>query len=183
MVYLSPVPGGRLLQQFTPSCQGRLSPPDPRDPTMLAPPQHSPSVEGPRGRAILPRTTTNLWRRMMLVAGIAGLGACSGPTGPAPIEVERSWLGTIQGTSSTGTIQFTLTETSGTVTGSGSIGGATQAQAVQITGTYVEPHAALTLTADGFSPVSISATLSKTQLIGSANGSGFVGSAVSMTRQ
>ncbi|MDQ3207264.1 MAG: hypothetical protein M3Q37_01500 [Gemmatimonadota bacterium] len=80
-------------------------------------------------------------------------------------------------------MQFTLQENSGSVSGSGSLSSAEEAIAVQVSGTYTEPNVALTLTASGFEPISISAVVSETSLTGTANGSGFVSSAVSMTRQ
>jgi len=117
-------------------------------------------------------------RQAVALSAVLLMG-CGGDQGPAPVEVEGAWTGAI----GSETLSFTVQETSGTVSGSGSLNSTSQAIAVTVSGTFARPAVNLTLTADGFNPIAIQANVGETTLNGSANGSGYVNAVVSLTRQ
>lgn len=112
------------------------------------------------------------------------LAACgSDNNGPARVEVEGAWFGSFPFTGGgNGTLQLTLQETNGQVTGSGSIG-FDQAVAVTAQGTYSPPAVSLTLSAPGYSNINLTGTVAQTQITGQMNGSGFTATSVTLTRQ
>ena len=124
-------------------------------------------------------------RKALLVAlGLLASPACGkDSTGPARIEVEGQWSGQLQSDGGSALLVMTLTETNGTVTGSGNIATGTDAIALDANGTYSPPNVSLTLTAPGFSNMNLTATVGQTQMTGTINGSGFVSASVSLTRQ
>ena len=104
-----------------------------------------------------------------------GFGACA-------IYVEGTWNGSFNsGTSAA--LQMTLQENaSGTVSGNGNLS-ATSAIAFTVAGTYVDPNVSLTLSAPGFADLSLSAIVGQTEMRGTLNGSGFVNTAIVLSRQ
>jgi hypothetical protein len=118
-------------------------------------------------------------RQAVLVSAVLLASACGGDSGPAKIEAEGAWSGTLD----VATLTMTLVETNGTVTGSGSLSTATDAVAITATGTYTSPSLALTLSAPGFSNIAVQATVGQSSMTGTANGSGFVNASVSLQRQ
>jgi len=123
---------------------------------------------------------------MMMAGFLVALAGCGGDSsGPSKIEAEGSWSGPVKDNSGTAiaTMTLTLTETTGTVAGSGNLSGNGVAEAVTVTGTYAEPHLSLALSAQGFSDINLTATVAATQMTGTLNGSGFVSSAITLTRQ
>lgn len=112
--------------------------------------------------------------------------SCGGdtPTEPAPIAVQGTWNGPVQVTSSSsGSMALTLTETNGTVSGSGTLAASGGSVAVTANGTYVPPTLSLTISAPGFSDLNLTATVGEQQMTGTLNGSGFLNSAVILNRQ
>jgi hypothetical protein len=127
-----------------------------------------------------------MWRQQVrtMAVGLALIGAaCGGDSGPNPIDVQGAYVGTIQGSGSPGQLQLTLVETSGTVTGSGSLSGVSGAVALTVTGNYTEPNVSLGLHAQGFEDINITGSVTTTKITGSANGSGFQNGVVDLTRQ
>lgn len=112
------------------------------------------------------------------------LVGCGGDSsGPAPIQVEGAWSGPVTFSSgSSGTLSFTVTETAGSVTGSGTLVGSTSA-ALSVSGSYSEPNVSLTLSSPGFQPINLTGVVSSSSLTGTINGSGFLNSAVTLARQ
>lgn len=124
--------------------------------------------------------------RILSVAVLAMLvAACGGDSGPAPIQAEGSWTGPVKNNSGAtiGTLSLTLIETSGTVSGSGNIAGSTVATALTVAGTYTEPSLSLILSSQRFNDINLGGTVSETEIVGSLNGSGFVQSNITLTRQ
>jgi hypothetical protein len=123
-------------------------------------------------------------KRVLALAGALALGACGGDNnGPARIEVEDSWAGTISSGGASGSLSFTLTETDGAVTGSGSLVAGGDAVSLVVAGSYSPPTVSLTLTADGFESMNLTATVAEESMTGTLNGSGFVNTAFTLQRQ
>lgn len=113
------------------------------------------------------------------------LAACGGDNGPSTPNAEGSWNGPVNDNTGApiATLQMTLTETNGTVAGTGNLNNAGTAVAITVTGTFTAPQASLNLAANGFSPINMSVTVGQTNMTGTMNGSGFVNAAVVLTRQ
>lgn len=115
---------------------------------------------------------------MVLFLVAAGCSDSSGPkttvtgnwTGSAPISV-----------GSNATLSMVLTESSGAVTGTGSLVGSTSI-ALTVTGTYAAPSLGLTMSAPGFSSLNLTATVSGKTMTGTLNGSGFNNTAITLTK-
>jgi hypothetical protein len=122
-------------------------------------------------------------RRLILAAALA-LTACGGDSGPARIEAEGQWSGGIQDNGATiGHMTLTLVETSGAVTGSGNLTAGTLGLALTTSGTYAPPSLSLTVSAPGYNDMNLTATVGETSMTGTLNGSGFVNSGITLTRQ
>jgi hypothetical protein len=78
---------------------------------------------------------------------------------------------------------LTLTEATGTVSGSGNLSSSSAAVAVTASGTYSPPSLSLNLSAAGFETVNLSATVGEQTMSGTLNGSGFVNSGITLNRQ
>lgn len=103
--------------------------------------------------------------------------ACSDSTGPAP-RVTGNWSGTVGSASLT----LQLTQTDAAVSGTGAFSGPGGSAAMTATGSYIKPTVSMTLSSPGFEPINITGTLNGDALNGTANGSGFINSAVTLTR-
>nr|BCX01925.1 MAG: hypothetical protein KatS3mg041_1971 [Bacteroidota bacterium] len=90
------------------------------------------------------------------------------------------WTGVVQGI----TIDVTLVETKGTITGSGSIQAPGVSISVSVTGTYSFPNVSMTFRSTGYEDFTFSGTLSAdgNTLSGSLNGSGFNNVAITLRR-
>jgi hypothetical protein len=124
--------------------------------------------------------------RQFLMALALALPACGGDSNePSRIEAEGQWVGPVHDNdgSTIGQLTLTLSETNGAVTGSGSLTSPSFSNALTVTGTYVPPSLSLTLSAPGFSDMNLTARVGDTSLTGSLNGSGFINSGITLTRQ
>ncbi|HEU5303131.1 MAG TPA: hypothetical protein VFU40_00680 [Gemmatimonadales bacterium] len=111
-----------------------------------------------------------------------GGGDSSGPSN-AP-EVTGSWSGQVAASNGqSATLAITVTETGGNVSGSGSLTAGTASLSLGASGTYAPPTLTLTLSAQGFEPMVLTATVEETRLVGVLNGSGFDNRAITMSRQ
>lgn len=109
--------------------------------------------------------------------------ACGGDkTGPARIEAEGSWSGSFT-VAEPITLSLTLVETTGNVTGNGTLVSPSASVALSVAGTYVPPALSVSVTAPGFNDLNLSATVGETSMTGTLNGSGFSNQAVTLTRQ
>jgi len=116
------------------------------------------------------------------IAMLVSIAACSDSSGPKT-TVSGTWNGS--GTTPSGnpfTINLVLSETSGTVTGTGTITGEAPI-AVTITGTYSAPTLGLTMAAPGYSSSDLTATVNGKSMTGTLNGSGFSNTAITFTKQ
>lgn len=137
------------------------------------------------------RWTVRTVRQIALATAVAAAPAgCGGgsdattpPDPPPPIKVDGTWTGRL--TSSRGadaTIAVSLSEAAGVVQGSGVLGGGETLVALDVEGTYREPEVSLTFSARGYEPIRFVGTVSDSLMVGHANGSGFVNSALSFHR-
>lgn len=111
------------------------------------------------------------------------LSVACGDGGPSGGDVEGAWSGGItEGGSQLGTLTMTLTENQGTISGNGSIAGGASF-ALTVSGTFSKPSASMTLTSPGLNPFNFTATVGDNTMDGTLNGSGFLNSAVHLTRQ
>jgi hypothetical protein len=112
------------------------------------------------------------------------LGCGNDSSGPARIEVEGNWSGSFNLTSGTPvTLNMTLTETSGSVSGNGTLVSAGSSIAETISGTYSRPQVSLNFHSEGFSDSNLSGTVGETTITGTLTGSGFQNLAITLTRQ
>jgi hypothetical protein len=127
-------------------------------------------------------------RRFLSVLAILALvvfaGACGdsgdGPTTPRRFNTTGRWTGAASGA----TITVTLNESSGNITGSGSLSGSGESLALNVTGNNAVNAVSLTMTAPGFEPVNFTGNItSATVMGGSLNGSGFNNFAMTFTKQ
>jgi hypothetical protein len=123
-------------------------------------------------------------RRLWFCAlATAALLACGGDSGPSAPNVEGSWTGTVTGTTGSGTLTFSATETDGTVTGNGTLSASAGSLPLTVSGTFAAPTASLVLHAEGFEDVNLTGTVSESELTGTLNGSGFQNTAITLQRQ
>lgn len=118
----------------------------------------------------------------LVVAMLVSIAACSGDSSGPKTTVAGNWTGSA--TTSGGspfTINLVLVESSGTVSGTGTITGGTSV-ALTISGTYSAPTLGLTMAAPGFSSMNLTATLSGKSMTGTLNGSGFSNTAITFTK-
>ena len=118
---------------------------------------------------------------LMLLA--AGCGGDDSSTEPEDPEVEGQWNGPINTDVGSGSLALTLTETDGTVSGTGTLSVTGDALALTVTGTYAPPNVSLQMTSQGFEPMNLSGEVTDEEINGTLNGSGFVNIAVTLTRQ
>ncbi len=114
---------------------------------------------------------------------VTGCGGGDGSTQPDDPEVEGQWNGPINTDGGSGSLAVTLTETDGTVTGTGTLSVTGDALALSITGTYAPPNVSLQMSAPGYEPMNLSGEVSDEEIDGTLNGSGFVNIAVTLRRQ
>ena len=117
---------------------------------------------------------------MLLAAGCGGGDSSTEPDDP---EVEGQWNGPINTDGGSGSLALTLTETDGTVSGTGTLSVTGDALALTVTGTYAAPNVSLQMTSQGFEPMNLSGEVTDEEIDGTLNGSGFVNIAVTLTRQ
>jgi hypothetical protein len=108
------------------------------------------------------------------------LVACSGgkSTAPAAPDVTGSWTGSVGGIP----LSLQLNQTTGNVSGGGTLGSGSSLFALTSTGTMTGSTLSITNTSGLHPSFNITATLSGKNLNGTANGSGFVADAVILTK-
>jgi hypothetical protein len=120
--------------------------------------------------------------RVFLVVFL-GLVACSSGDNATPtptITTAGSWTGTTSGA----TFNLVLTQTNGSVTGSGALlSPAAATIPLSVTGAYAAPTASLTFASPGFNPINFTGTVVATTMTGILNGSGFTNAAITFTKQ
>ena len=123
-------------------------------------------------------------RAPLAVLAVLFLAACSDSNEPSRIEIEGSWTGQFATSGGTPvTLNMTLIETNGAVTGNSTLVTSGGSIAETVTGTYSPPSVSLQFHSDGFEDSNLSGTVGESTLTGTLNGSGFNNIAITLQRQ
>lgn len=120
-------------------------------------------------------------RSVLLTLVFATLTACdSGPTEPPIPSLTGRWTGT----SGEMAVDITLTETDGSLTGSGNLTWDSGSLAVTTTGTHAHPNVSMTIRATGYQDIDYTGSMSGDAAIsGRLNGSGFTNAGLTLNRR
>ena len=116
-------------------------------------------------------------RRFLATIALSALAGCDSPTGPADLT------GTWEGTNSVVTVTLHLTESSGSVTGTGSIVSLGNSYPVTVTGTLSGSALSLDATVTGAGSATYSGTVRGSRIDGELNGAGFDHYEFDLTKQ
>jgi hypothetical protein len=122
-------------------------------------------------------------RRALALLALPLLLACSdnGSEPDARPNVTGTWSGSV-GTGA-GTMTLTHNTSTGQITGNGSISAGVSALAITVQGTYARPTVSLTVSSPGYEPFNFTGTHSGNSITGVINGSGFVNTGVTLSKQ
>ena len=111
--------------------------------------------------------------------------ACGSDGGTEPDEslAEGTWVGTITGDAQEGVLHWSLQDTNGDISGSGSLSTTNDAVALTIEGTFSAPTLTLTIHPQGFEDISFSGMVGGGSMKGRLNGAGFMNRTVTLDRQ
>jgi hypothetical protein len=127
-----------------------------------------------------------MFRHLLVLAAGLTLFACGngdGITPPITIDPEGTWSGTFQADSQDVSLTLQLTETSGAVTGNGTLVTSAGSFALTIDGSYTKPRLSLGITTPGFDPVSLVAIVGDTAMTGTIGGGGFKNESFTLDKQ
>jgi hypothetical protein len=125
-------------------------------------------------------------RHLIVLAAGLTLIACGngdGITPPKTVDPEGTWSGTFQADSQDVSLTLVLTETSGAVTGTGTLITSAGSFPLTISGTYDSPRLSLAITTPGFDLVSLVAIVSQSSMTGTIGGGGFRNETLTLDRQ
>jgi hypothetical protein len=108
--------------------------------------------------------------------------SAEGKTSTASVTVTSALSGSWTGNLSGASLAMTLVEANGLVNGNGTLVAGATSLSLTITGTYAAPTVALSAAATGFAPMNITGTVNGNTINGTVNGSGFVNTAVTLTK-
>lgn len=116
----------------------------------------------------------------MFVLAPAALFSCSdSPTGPAEVNIEGTWTGSVD----VGTFTLTIAQDGSDLSGSGNVSNEGGSIALNFTGTRSGTSISLNITSSGFQDLDYSGTIqSSTRITGTLHGSGFQGESLTLTR-
>lgn len=109
---------------------------------------------------------------------VAAGGRTASGTETATPALAGTWTGSLSGASLT----MTLVEANGIVNGNGTYAAGSMSLSLTFSSAYTSPTVALTAAAQGYAPMSITGTLSGSRITGTVNGSGYVNTAVTLTK-
>jgi hypothetical protein len=104
----------------------------------------------------------------VLSAAIVSDGGCDKATEPVPV-ISGSWSGSGGGVN----VALSLTQSSQSVSGNGSMSGPSGAAALSVTGSFTNPNFSLTVSSPGDVNFNSAGTLSENSMTGVVSGSGF----------
>ena len=118
-------------------------------------------------------------RRLLAALAFSALAACSGIGGELGQRIEGIWVGNSNGQS----VTMTLVQSSG-VTGIATIGTGSSSRSLSVSGTFVSPTLAATLSGGAAADtIRLDATVTGKAMVGTLSGSGFNGNAIALQRQ
>src|SRR3990167_1645225 len=121
--------------------------------------------------------------RSILLAFVL-LVACGDDSEPEVVEAKPSMTGTWKGSAGGVTFNYTLSQKGTDITGSGQGSDCDVSIAETVKGTNVYPNVSLTMSAAGYTDSNFSGRFADTNTLpGKLNGSGFVDSPLTLTRQ
>lgn len=122
---------------------------------------------------------------LVLAAGLMlfACGSGDGITPPITIDPEGKWSGTFQADSQDVSLTLQLTETSGAVTGNGTLVTSAGSFPLTVDGSYIKPRLSLGITTPGFDPVSLVALVGDTTMTGTIGGGGFTNESFTLDKQ
>jgi hypothetical protein len=119
---------------------------------------------------------------VLVALALTGCGSDEGHE-PDNSEAEGTWAGIITGDAQEGSLEWTLQDTDGGISGNGSLSTATASVALTIEGTFSPPNLTLTVSPQGVEDFSFFGTVGETSMKGRLNGAGFVNRTVTLDRQ
>jgi hypothetical protein len=125
-------------------------------------------------------------RHLIVLAAALTLTACGsgdGITPPKTVDVEGTWSGTFPADTQDVSLTMNLTETSGPVTGNGTLVTSAGSFPLTITGTYDSPRLSLAITTPGFDLVSLVAIVAEASMSGTIGGGGFSNESFTLAKQ
>ena len=122
---------------------------------------------------------------LVLTAGLTlfACGSGGGITPPNTIDPEGKWSGTFQADSQDVSLTLQLTETSGAVTGNGTLVTSAGSFPLTVDGSYTKPRLSVGITTPGFDPVSLVAIVGDTTMTGTIGGGGFKNESFTLDKQ
>jgi hypothetical protein len=114
---------------------------------------------------------------------LLGCGNDAGGNEPDISPAEGAWAGIITGDAQEGTLEWSLQDTDGDISGEGTLSTATEAVPLTIVGTFSPPNLTLTVSPEGFVDFSFFGTVSAESMKGRLNGAGFINRTVTLDRQ
>jgi hypothetical protein len=125
-------------------------------------------------------------RHLIVLATGLTLFACGsgdGVTPPTTVDPEGTWSGTFQADSQDVSLTLDLTETSGAVTGNGTLVTTAGSFPLTVSGSYDKPRLSLGITTPGFDTVSLVAIVGETSMTGTIGGGGFNNESFTLDKQ
>jgi hypothetical protein len=113
----------------------------------------------------------------MLLVGCGGAGTEPKPT------IAGTWTGNVITANSSSSVTLTLQQSGTSLTGNGAWIGTTGTAALTVSGTFTAPSMSLTIGSPVYDPINFPGTISGRMMTGTMNGSGFVNTSVTLTRQ
>jgi hypothetical protein len=118
---------------------------------------------------------------VLLVLGCGG-GESSGPSDAA--EVDGSWSGRVTAPNGqTATLTITLSENNRDISGTGSLAFGGSSLGLSVSGSHTPPNVSLTISSQGFEPMTLEASVADARMEGALDGSGFQNRAITLRRQ
>ena len=128
------------------------------------------------------RSSSSRSAYVLLALALFGCGD-DGGTQPEASRAEGTWVGITTGDAQEGVLEWTLQDTDGDISGSGSLSTATDTVALTIEGTFSPPNLSLTVSPQGFDNFTFFGTVGEESMKGRLNGAGFVNRTVTLDRQ